>query len=67
MPAYVIFADRSLLDMVHLKPETRAQMELVHGVGKSKLEKYGDIFLAVLRAHRAEEPRRAERAATRAG
>ncbi len=64
VPAYVVFADRSLLDMVHLKPETRAQMELVHGVGKSKLEKYGDIFLAVIRSHRAAdiprpEPRRA--------
>jgi ATP-dependent DNA helicase RecQ len=52
VPAYVIFADRSLLDMVHLKPQTRDQMSLVHGVGKSKLEKYGDVFLRVIRNHR---------------
>jgi superfamily II DNA helicase RecQ len=28
-------------------------MSLVHGVGKSKLEKYGDVFLRVIRNHRA--------------
>jgi ATP-dependent DNA helicase RecQ len=49
--AYVIFADRSLLDMVHLKPGTREQMRLVHGVGEAKLERYGDIFLNVIREH----------------
>jgi ATP-dependent DNA helicase RecQ len=63
VPAYVVFADRSLLDMVHLKPGTPAQMEMVHGVGKGKLEKYGETFLAIIRRHVAEqapsEPRRA--------
>jgi ATP-dependent DNA helicase RecQ len=62
VPAYVVFADRSLLDMVHLKPGTPAQMEMVHGVGKGKLEKYGDAFLSVIRRHVAEhtaQPRRA--------
>ena len=49
--AYVIFSDRSLLDMVHLKPETREQMLLVHGVGEAKLERYADIFLGVIRKH----------------
>jgi ATP-dependent DNA helicase RecQ len=53
VPAFVILADRSLLDMVHLKPEMRDQMMLVHGVGQAKLEKYGDIFLGVIRQHRA--------------
>jgi ATP-dependent DNA helicase RecQ len=53
VPAYVILADRSLLDMAHLKPERRDQMKLVHGVGQAKLEKYGDIFLGVIREHRA--------------
>jgi len=47
--AYVIFADRSLLDMVHLKPKTRDQMRLVHGVGEAKLERYADIFLELIR------------------
>jgi ATP-dependent DNA helicase RecQ len=41
------------LDMVHLKPERREQMMMVHGVGQAKLEKYGDIFLEVLKQHKA--------------
>jgi ATP-dependent DNA helicase RecQ len=52
VPAYVILADRSLLDMVHLKPEMRDQMMLVHGIGQAKLEKYGETFLSVIRQHR---------------
>lgn len=51
VPAFVILPDRSLLDMVHIKPERRDQMLMVHGVGQSKLEKYGDIFLGVIRHH----------------
>jgi ATP-dependent DNA helicase RecQ len=53
VPAYVIMTDRSLIDMVHLKPEQRDQMMMVHGVGQAKLEKYGDTFLSVIRQHRA--------------
>ena len=58
VPAYVILADRSLLDMAHLKPERRDQMKLVHGVGQAKLDKYGDIFLGVIREHRAAAAQR---------
>jgi ATP-dependent DNA helicase RecQ len=53
VPAFVILGDRSLLDMVMLKPEMRDQMMMVHGIGRAKLEKYGDIFLRVIREHRA--------------
>ena len=51
VPAYVVFPDRTLLDMVHLKPETRGQMAMVHGVGSAKLEAYGEAFLEVVRRH----------------
>ena len=53
VPAYVVFPDKTLLDMVHLKPETRDQMTMVHGVGAAKLEQYGEAFLAVVREHLA--------------
>jgi ATP-dependent DNA helicase RecQ len=49
--AFVVLPDRSLLDMVNLKPEKRGQMMMVHGVGQAKLEKYGDAFLEVIRQH----------------
>ncbi len=51
VPAYVVFPDKTLLDMVHLKPQTRGQMATVHGVGAAKLEQYGEAFLAVIIKH----------------
>ncbi len=53
VPAYVVFPDKTLLDMVHLKPQTRGQMAMVHGVGAAKLEQYGEAFLAAVREHLA--------------
>ncbi len=50
-PAYVVFSDRTLIDMVALQPETLDQMHMVHGVGEAKLQKYGSAFLAVVSAH----------------
>ncbi len=51
VPAYVVFPDKTLLDMVHLKPQTRDQMAMVHGVGAAKLEQYGDAFLNAVAKH----------------
>jgi ATP-dependent DNA helicase RecQ len=48
VPPYVIFSDRSLIEMAALKPGDLAAMEGVHGVGEVKLEKYGQTFLAVI-------------------
>lgn len=46
--AYMIFADRTLIDMAHLKPADRAQMRLVQGIGERKLMRYGDVFLQAI-------------------
>jgi ATP-dependent DNA helicase RecQ len=51
VPAYVVFADRTLLDMVRLRPTTMAEMARVHGVGQAKLTQYGSAFLEVIRRH----------------
>jgi len=48
VPAYVVFADRSLADMATLKPATREEFLGVHGVGEAKLERYGDVFLRAI-------------------
>ncbi len=50
VPAYVIFSDRSLIDMALLKPRTREELTTCHGVGQAKLARYGKAFLGVLRA-----------------
>jgi ATP-dependent DNA helicase RecQ len=49
--AYVVFADKTLIDMVRLKPRDKSEMSLVHGVGEAKLRQYGQIFLDAIRAH----------------
>jgi ATP-dependent DNA helicase RecQ len=51
--AYVVFADKTLIDMARRKPSTAAEMGAVHGVGETKLRQYGDIFLEVIREHAA--------------
>jgi ATP-dependent DNA helicase RecQ len=48
VPAYVIFPDATLAAMVALRPTTHAELLTISGVGKAKLEKYGNAFLAVL-------------------
>lgn len=49
VPAYVVFPDRSLLDMAARRPQDRVALAAVHGVGEAKLKEYGEAFLAVLR------------------
>jgi ATP-dependent DNA helicase RecQ len=51
VPAYVILPDRSLIDMAKRKPTSAAEMADVHGVGESKLARYGEAFLEVIREH----------------
>ncbi len=50
-PAYVIFPDRTLIEMAKERPDTLDDLASVHGVGEVKLEKYGPAFLAVIRDH----------------
>ena len=49
VPAYVIFSDRTLIDMAARRPLTRWDFGEVHGVGESKLQQFADIFLSELR------------------
>jgi ATP-dependent DNA helicase RecQ len=51
--AYVVFADKTLIDMARRKPATPAEMSAVHGVGEAKLRQYGAVFLDVIRLHAA--------------
>jgi ATP-dependent DNA helicase RecQ len=48
VPAFVVFGDKSLLDMAVRKPATPAEFLQVHGVGKAKLDRYGEAFLAAI-------------------
>lgn len=50
VPPFVIFSDKTLRDMCAQMPQTLDDMLNVKGIGANKLEKYGDEFLAVVRA-----------------
>ncbi|GAA0704983.1 DNA helicase RecQ [Dyella marensis] len=50
VPAYVIFHDATLLAMLRELPANEAEMGSISGVGKAKLERYGQDFLAVINA-----------------
>jgi len=54
VPAYVVFTDASLSDMVQKRPQTIDEMSMVSGVGDHKLERYGREFLAVVQEFDAE-------------
>ena len=51
VPAYVIFSDRSLIDMAIKRPLSRQAFGEIHGVGEAKLDRYAEAFTAVLREH----------------
>ena len=61
VPAYVIFPDRTLIEMAEKRPATLDQMAGITGVGAKKLESFGLAFLAVI-AGEAEAPHPARRA-----
>ena len=51
VPPYVIFHDTTLREMVRLRPSSPSELLAVQGVGETKLERYGEAFLEVLREH----------------
>jgi ATP-dependent DNA helicase RecQ len=51
VPPYVIFHDRTLIELAAARPRSRAQMEDVPGVGETKLDRYGPAFLDVIADH----------------
>ncbi len=52
--AYVVFPDKTLLEMARRKPRDLTEMAAVHGVGETKLRQYGQDFLEVIREHGAQ-------------
>ncbi len=60
-PAYVIFADRTLIEMAERRPGTLDQLAAIHGVGAKKLERYGQAFLEVITGEAAQPPHPARR------
>ena len=49
VPAYVIFHDKTLQEMLAYRPQTASEMLGISGIGQTKLDRYGEQFLSVLR------------------
>jgi ATP-dependent DNA helicase RecQ len=49
VPAYVVFADRTLLEIAVRRPKTPYALGEIRGVGPMKIDKYGERFLALVR------------------
>ena len=55
VPAYVIFPDRSLLEMAEKRPSTPEEFSEINGVGAVKLKNFAEPFLAVIASKRGAE------------
>ena len=51
VPAYVVFSDRTLIELATHRPANPRAMREIHGVGDTKLERYGAAFLDVVQNH----------------
>ena len=56
LPPYIIFNDKTLIDMVTKTPLDRAQMLNVSGIGEAKFSKYGERFIEAVREFVDENP-----------
>ena len=48
MPAYIIFNDKTLVEMAQKRPTKLDEMAQINGVGAKKLENFGNAFLEVI-------------------
>ncbi|MYC30192.1 MAG: DNA helicase RecQ [Chloroflexi bacterium] len=51
LPAYVVFGDTSLRQMAALMPQSMDSFAMIPGVGRAKLEEYGESFVAAISAY----------------
>jgi len=49
VPAYIVFSDRTLIELATHRPDSTRAMREIHGVGDAKLERYGAAFLELIR------------------
>lgn len=55
VPPYVVFSDSTLKEMSQQRPQNRLAFLQIKGVGQSKLDKYGEAFLGVIKQAQVEK------------
>lgn len=56
LPPYIIFSDKTLIDMSVKMPKNKTEMLMVSGVGENKFHKYGERFMDAIAAFIVEHP-----------
>ena len=56
VPPFVIFSDKTLIELATRIPQSRESLLLVHGVGQVKEQRYGAVFLDIIRQYCAGHP-----------
>lgn len=56
VPAYIVFSDATLRDMCSKRPSNEEEMLAISGVGKYKMDKYGEAFLQALAEYASQSP-----------
>ncbi len=64
VPAYVIFSDAALRQMENIRPMSDEEFITIDGVGKAKLEKYGDVFIKTIIAFQKNKSTKTKKEAT---
>jgi ATP-dependent DNA helicase RecQ len=55
VPPYCVFTDRTLRDMAARRPADRTALLQIYGIGEAKVRKYGEVFLALIRAYGTQQ------------
>jgi len=55
VPPYVIFHDRTLRELAGRRPQNKAEMRTISGIGETKLARFGQAFIAVIQAQEKQE------------
>ncbi len=55
VPAYVIFGDKTLLDLSRKLPQNNDEMLEIHGIGEQKIKKYGNEFIHLAQSFKSKD------------
>jgi ATP-dependent DNA helicase RecQ len=65
IPPFIIFGDTTLIELAYYYPQSNENLLNIHGVGRAKAEKYGDVFLDIIigfcKEHNLEERSKSDR------
>ena len=62
VPPYVVCTNRQLAEVAHRRPDTLSGLSAIEGMGRAKVERYGEAILAVVAPAEEEGPKSAEQA-----